>query len=1439
MKKVYLLLAFCCLSLSGFSAVWYSQGATAVNTLTNWNSLAGGGGTTPATFANAGDTWIVQTNMNMPAGTWTIGGSLVVATGGQFIKTAGGATTINIGDSLTVNTGGTITTGAGAGNPIINISGDITVLGTGIITTGAAGIYNYFNLVNTGTSLASPQHIYWTSTAASLRTGINISTGVTAQLSTDFPCPQGSDVGEVISGTLDCGTFVMSSGGTNAFAVNAGAAMLTANTGGINGSVTLMASTSFSGAANYTFNGAAAQVTGTFLPAVILSGGSVRINNPLGVTLSQSTDINSGATLTLTNGALTIGANNLILGATATLAGTFSSTAMIVATGTGTVQKIMTGTGSFTYPVGDGAGPNYSPITLNFTSGTFGGGAYAAVNLRNVKHPNNANAGNYINRYWSVTTSGITAPAYNASATYVLSDVVGTEANISAGLYTSALPWIKYGSTTVATHTLTTGTIATTAGDISGIATALPSVTASAGVAICDGQNALVSVASSSGDPVLTFTWAPGSSLSTTVGPTAVASPTTTTTYTVTVTDGNGFTAFATTTITVNAVPGPIAGNNNVCIGLATTLTGAPTGGTWLSTVPANATVDASGSVSGIAAGTTVISYVLAGCAATMTMTVNTPPAPVTGGAICPAANITLTDAVPGGVWSSLDATVTVGSATGLVTGISAGTALISYTVPTCIPATAVVTINPFPPAVSGSPAVCENGITLLTNSLGGGTWSSSAPANATVGSATGDVTGILTGPVTIYYTVASCATSFVMTVNPAPAAITGANPVCVGNTVNLSDITGTGTWSSSATSVATINATTGDVTGIAPGVTTISYILNSTGCWALYSETVNSTPVPITGPSMLCTGLSYNFSDASGGGTWSSSVPAVASVVVLTGVVTGNGAGTADITYTTSANCFVVQNVTVNTSPSSIIAPTTVLCAGDSVTMFDPTPSGVWSTSAFYIADVGSSSGKVYGVAGGGTATISYTISNGCSAILVVTVVTAPSMIVGDSLLCDSFQITLMDSVAGGIWTSSAPGSAIAYPTTGVIEGVAPGVVTIFYTITGCPAVSHNVTVNPNPTPITGSPSLCNGVEGNLFNLMTGGTWSSADVSIAIAGSSTTPGTGIATGISLGTTTISYIMPSGCFSTLSVTVNPLAPPISGTDTICATGTAWLTDIVGGGTWSSSNPAVATIDPITGLLTGLVTGITYIVYTLPTGCTASLLETGIPAVPPISSPSHVCTGSFIPLTDAQAGGTWSTSNIFVATIDTNGILAGLYPDTVVVTYTISAFKGCLSTATIEVNPLPVPVVTYNYPAHTLSTSGFYTGYQWYNHRTGLIPGASGATYSLPHSNDSLRVMVTDTNGCSGYSAWFYYNYTGVGNVNAVSARIFPNPATATVFIESTVAVRAVISSIDGKMVMEQANAKEMDISKLASGLYVIALYDEEGQQLLIQKLVKE
>jgi len=89
------------------------------------------------------------------------------------------------------------------------------------------------------------------------------------------------------------------------------------------------------------------------------------------------------------------------------------------------------------------------------------------------------------------------------------------------------------------------------------------------------------------------------------------------------------------------------------------------------------------------------------------------------------------------------------------MTGISAGTATITYTVGGPY-VTMGVTVYPLPAAITGPGSVCAGGNITLTDGMPGGTWMSGNPAVATIGSLSGVVTGNSGGSAAIYYTLST-----------------------------------------------------------------------------------------------------------------------------------------------------------------------------------------------------------------------------------------------------------------------------------------------------------------------------------------------------------------------------------------------------------------------------------------------------------------------------------------------------------------------------------------------------------------------------------------------------------------------------------------------------------------------------------------------------------
>ena len=153
----------------------------------------------------------------------------------------------------------------------------------------------------------------------------------------------------------------------------------------------------------------------------------------------------------------------------------------------------------------------------------------------------------------------------------------------------------------------------------------------------------------------------------------------------------------------------PITGIDTLCIGATTTLSDVTAGGTWGSTNTTIAVVSASGIVTGMAPGTATIYYSVAGNSVTAIVVVDSLPfaGSITGLAtLCADSAITMADTVTGGAWSSSDTTIAIVGSTGIVSGITTGTATISYSVTNgyCSSvASEIVTIDLCPTSIKNS----------------------------------------------------------------------------------------------------------------------------------------------------------------------------------------------------------------------------------------------------------------------------------------------------------------------------------------------------------------------------------------------------------------------------------------------------------------------------------------------------------------------------------------------------------------------------------------------------------------------------------------------------------------------------------------------------------------------------------------------------------------
>jgi len=837
---------------------------------------------------------------------------------------------------------------------------------------------------------------------------------------------------------------------------------------------------------------------------------------------------------------------------------------------------------------------------------------------------------------------------------------------------------------------------------------------------ICAGES--VELTASGG---VSYTWAPGATLSATSGATVTATPTVTTTYTVTGTGASGTTDTGTITVIVNPSPtASISGlSASYCINDdAVALTGNPSGGTFSGNgMSGNTFTPSSAGV-----GSHTISYTVSnaqGCSDTEITTANVINAP---------SSSTLTESACG----SYTLNGTTYTSSGVYTQIIENTVGCDSTI------TLNLTVNPFPTptiSASGPTTFCSGGsVTLTSSSATDNVWSNGATTQSIVVTAGGNYTVTVTG--TGGCSVTSAATAVTVNALPSAPIVTSNGPTtfCAGGSVTLTSSSSTGNvWSN--------GATTQSITLSTSGTYSVT-VTNANGCSSTSTATtVTVNPVPATpsifnsGPTTFCSGESVTLtSSIATGNVWSNGA--------TTQSVTVNAAGTYTVSQTNAQGCTAVSSpvvVTVNANPPtpviSLNGPST-FCEGSSVTLTSSASSGnLWTTGATSNSVTISSN-----------ATVSVTVSdaNGCSStssdvnIVVNSAPIVPSIFTsGPTEFCQGGSVTLTSSYAtGNSWSNGETTQSIVVSNSGN------------YTVSqtnaqGCTSTSAVTAVVVNTAPSTptifasGPVTFCSGGSVTLTSSASSGNlWSDGSTSQSIVVTNS------------GNYSVTVTNVGGCSSvssTVAVTVNstPATPGIfaSGSTTLCSGETVTLTSSsTSGNVWSNG----ATTQSVT-----VSAGGSYTVSNSNGSCTATSSPTivtvnALPPAPSIaaSGPTSFCSGGSVTLTSSSStGNVWSNGATSQSIVVTN---SGSY------SVTVTNANGCSSSSTATVvsvtNGPAVPSVFTSGPTTFCSggsvtlTSSTATGNIWSNGAT---------TQSIVVSNSgSYFVTVSDGSGCTSVSA---------------------------------------------------------------------------------------
>src|SRR5690606_14750294 len=108
------------------------------------------------------------------------------------------------------------------------------------------------------------------------------------------------------------------------------------------------------------------------------------------------------------------------------------------------------------------------------------------------------------------------------------------------------------------------------------------------------------------------------------------------------------------------------------------------------------------------------------------------------------------------------------------------------------------------------------------------------------------------------------------------------------------------------------------------------------------------------------------------------------------------------------------------------------------------------------------------------------------------------------------------------------------------------------------------------------------------------------------------------------------------------------------------------------------------------------------------------------------------------------------------------------------------------------------------------------------------------------ANGDYKVITTNRHGCVDTSAVYTVkNYTGIADRNlAGNIKLFPNPAKDKVIIQSPVPVTVLLSSLEGRTLLNRPNAQSIDINNLVTGKYILRILERNSILLKTEQLEK-
>lgn len=217
---------------------------------------------------------------------------------------------------------------------------------------------------------------------------------------------------------------------------------------------------------------------------------------------------------------------------------------------------------------------------------------------------------------------------------------------------------------------------------------------------------------------------------------------------------------------------------------------------------------------------------------------------------------------------------------------------------------------------------------------------------------------------------------------------------------------------------------------------------------------------------------------------------------------------------------------------------------------------------------------------------------------------------------------------------------------------------------------------------------------------------------------------------------------------------------ITGADSICAGNIVTYTDTSLGGTWSSGNTAIITVNASSGVATALTAGTTTISYQHASSCgsdieTFAVTVLDLSGAATISGPAAVCAGSQITLTSSIPGGVWGHI-LSHTTVGLSGVVSGITAGADTIIYTHGNMCGSATTR-FAVAVLDIPAPTISGPATVcegtqITLTSSLPGGTWGHLLSRVFVAPLGVVSGITPGPDNITYTVS--NMCGADTATF-------------------------------------------------------------------------------------